>query len=403
MQFTELRNLSREIIREAFGFPKALTGSVDDVNRANAEANEVMFARWLLVPRLERIKQALNNDFLPLFGTAAKGLEFDYDNPVPDDRELASAELTARANAAKALADAGWEPAGVLSAVGLPEISYGAPAAVPEPAPSGRPARAFLGRSRTRGTADHPEPPDMAAAMAAVQASHDKALNALIAEWGPIQDAQTNALVGQVEQLVDAGDVDQLAAITAPTEQAQEALTASLKDVGGEAARQVTAEAAAQGAEVQPVPPPEDDLAAFAAVAVGLLAVGLAAAAAASAIRRAAPGASGRDVGQGVRADLGDLTDAALRDQLGAAVHRAQHAGRMATMRLAPTFAFYGSELNDANTCTYCREVDGRFLGDTLAQAEAEYPTGGYIRCEGRQRCRGHVVAVYRPKQTEES
>jgi HK97 family phage portal protein len=52
MEFTELRNVNREIIREAFGFPKPMLGSVDDVNRANAEAAAYVFAAWLIRPRL---------------------------------------------------------------------------------------------------------------------------------------------------------------------------------------------------------------------------------------------------------------------------------------------------------------------------------------------------------------
>jgi HK97 family phage portal protein len=128
MQFSELRAQNREVIREAFGFPKPLLGSVDDVNRANAEAGELVFSRWLIVPRLERIKAALNNDLLPLFGPTAAGLEFDYDNPVPDDRELAATELTARTAAAASLVNAGFDPGAVLSAVGLPAMPHARPA-----------------------------------------------------------------------------------------------------------------------------------------------------------------------------------------------------------------------------------------------------------------------------------
>lgn len=126
MQFAEMRGVSREIIREAFRFPTAMLGTVEDVNRANAEANEVVFARYLILPRLERIKQLLNGAFLPMFGSTGQGVEFDYANPVPEDRDLQARMLTAQADAAKALVDAGLDRAGVLNAVGLPEI----PAAV---------------------------------------------------------------------------------------------------------------------------------------------------------------------------------------------------------------------------------------------------------------------------------
>jgi HK97 family phage portal protein len=123
MQFTELRDVNREIIREAFGFPKPILGAVDDVNRANAEAADAVFARWLLKPRLSRTREILNTRLLPMYGATAQGLEFDYDNPVPEDREADANVLTARANAARTLIDAGLEPASVLAAVGLPDMA----------------------------------------------------------------------------------------------------------------------------------------------------------------------------------------------------------------------------------------------------------------------------------------
>jgi len=142
MQFAELRDVSREVIREAFGFPKPLLGSVDDVNRANAEAGEVVFARWLVKSRLERIKQALNAYLLPLFGSAASAVRFEYCNPVPPDRDADTNELTAKVNAAKQLIDAGGEPDSVLEALGLPDIAFGAPrqvASATTPPPNAQP------------------------------------------------------------------------------------------------------------------------------------------------------------------------------------------------------------------------------------------------------------------------
>jgi HK97 family phage portal protein len=136
MQFVELREVGREIIREAFGFPKPMTGAVDDVNRSNADAGAVMFARWLVVPDLEAVRDALNHRFLPLYGNTATGLEFDFVNPIPDDVESEAMQLTARADAAAKLRTAGWDPAGILSAVGLPEIPYAGPAATPAPTAS---------------------------------------------------------------------------------------------------------------------------------------------------------------------------------------------------------------------------------------------------------------------------
>jgi HK97 family phage portal protein len=132
MQFAELSQLNSEQIREAFGFPKPLLGTVTDVNRANAEAAEVVFARWVLVPLLERIKAALNNEFLPMFGTSGEGVEFDYCNPVPDDRSADARDRESKSLAAKTLIDSGVYGPEALDAVGMPPLSFGDPAADPD-------------------------------------------------------------------------------------------------------------------------------------------------------------------------------------------------------------------------------------------------------------------------------
>lgn len=127
LQFAELSQLNSEQIREAFGFPKPLLGTVTDVNRANAEAAEVVFARWILVPLLERIKQALNNEFLPLFGSTGEGVEFDYVNPVPDDRQADARDRESKTLAAKTLIDSGVFGPQALEAVGMPPLAFGDP------------------------------------------------------------------------------------------------------------------------------------------------------------------------------------------------------------------------------------------------------------------------------------
>ncbi|MFJ3923022.1 phage portal protein [Streptomyces sp. NPDC090022] len=128
MQFAELRAASSDVIRGAYGIPKFAVGDVEDVNRATADAAGAWFDSMLTVPRLERFKAALNFDVLPLFGATTADLEWDYENPVAEDRELAARELTAKAGAARTLVEAGFSPAAVLAAVGLPEIEA-APAA----------------------------------------------------------------------------------------------------------------------------------------------------------------------------------------------------------------------------------------------------------------------------------
>jgi HK97 family phage portal protein len=129
MQFAELRNVSRELIREGFGIHGHMLGLSQDVNKANAEAGEISFARWLVFPRAQRWKAMLNYRLLPMF--QADTVEFDHDRVVPEDREADDRERTSKANAAASLAGAGeWEPDDILQAVGLPPMT-----ALPEPRP----------------------------------------------------------------------------------------------------------------------------------------------------------------------------------------------------------------------------------------------------------------------------
>lgn len=140
MDFVNLRGLARDVVREAFRAPKVMLGVSDDVNRANAQTGQEVFAAWGTVPRLDRKKDVLNNRLLPMFGSTGTGVEFDYVNPVPANRELDQMELTAKTTAAVALIGIGFEPGEVLQMVGLPEMSMAelkqaAAPDPPEPAP----------------------------------------------------------------------------------------------------------------------------------------------------------------------------------------------------------------------------------------------------------------------------
>ena len=133
MQFVEMRNVSSKVIREAFGMPKFAVGDVEDVNRATAEAAKAWFAEELTVPRLERIRGALNNDFLPLFGKAGEELEFDFDSPVPADREAEGKDLVAKSTAVKTLIDTGFDGDEAREVCGLPPMKWEKPAPPPPP------------------------------------------------------------------------------------------------------------------------------------------------------------------------------------------------------------------------------------------------------------------------------
>ena len=137
MQFTELRSLSRDIIREAFRVHKSTLGQSDDVNRANAEAADYQLAKWNVEPTLERFRGALNSRLLPRYAANSPVL-FGFESPVPEDEAAENAELTAKTGAYKTLIDAGVDPMDAAMTCGLPPMKS-APKPKPAPVPPALP------------------------------------------------------------------------------------------------------------------------------------------------------------------------------------------------------------------------------------------------------------------------
>lgn len=123
MQFVELRNLPRELIREAFAFPKPMLGTVDDVNRANAEAGKEIMAENQTIPRLLDWKDQVNTFLLPQFANG-KSLELDFDDPTPINHEAADRERNSQSSSARNLVLAGYDPNDVADAMGLPAMKW---------------------------------------------------------------------------------------------------------------------------------------------------------------------------------------------------------------------------------------------------------------------------------------
>lgn len=123
MQFVQLRELPRELIREAFAFPKPMLGTVDDVNRANADAGKDIMAEGQTIPRLSLWKDQVNNFLLPMFANG-KQLEFDPDDPTPVNKEAVNAERNSQTAGARNLVLTGYHPDDVTEAMGLPQMRW---------------------------------------------------------------------------------------------------------------------------------------------------------------------------------------------------------------------------------------------------------------------------------------
>ncbi len=252
-----------------------------------------------------------------------------------------------------------------------------------------------------RNAADLPDPSHMAPALEAE-------LRRLVVDWDRISRAQKDELVALVEQIAADGRLDDLLDLRANTAEAQAALWRSMRELGHAAADQVVAEARAQGVTLGGVLPDTSTLADVAAVVVALLAAELVVSASRAAMQANGPDSTPQDVAAAVRRRLDSLSMANAEAQLGGALHGAMNAARIATMQAGPIASIYASEVMDRGTCKPCRRVDGKFLGtsDQMALVERSYPSGGYggfVDCEGGVRCRGTVVAVWRPQQVPEA
>lgn len=102
LPIVELRKFARDTVQQVFGIPPEVLGILESSNRATIEAAAFMFARWVLVPRLERIRIALQNQLVPMFD---ERLILEFESPVPDDKTF---QLDAAKAAPHALTRGEW-------------------------------------------------------------------------------------------------------------------------------------------------------------------------------------------------------------------------------------------------------------------------------------------------------
>lgn len=279
----------------------------------------------------------------------------------------------------------------IADRVGAPQPQPGAPAAPPAPA-------AAAGREKTRrapraaaGDVGHRQPTALeqqaGVDFAALQAARVAAAETLAADWAAVTQAQIDELVLQVAAASSPADLAQLSVQTTGATVLAEAMAA----MAAAGAQSAIDEAATQGQTLAaPVAADFADRAEALALMIGQQ---LAQSATAAAL---ATTGTGQEVAAAVRDHLEGLVGAALGQELDNAMHEAQSLGRMDAMEGWGNAArFYGSELLDANTCEPCRAEDETEY-QSLADARADYPLGGFAGCEGGRRCRGTVVAVAR-------
>lgn len=87
MDFVESRRFTRDEILAIFNVPKSMVGIVEDVNRANAQSNERIFAKNCIKPLADQIQNQLNKDLFKWVWY------FHFVNVVPIDTEQLTNDL----------------------------------------------------------------------------------------------------------------------------------------------------------------------------------------------------------------------------------------------------------------------------------------------------------------------
>lgn len=124
MQLVEQRQDNRDAILEGIQTSKVMLGAVDDVNRANSDGAEYIGSKGRLKPALEDLRDVANYQFLPKFGGPGKGVEFDFDNPVPDDKVADAQVDLSRSRGLQALVSVGYEPDDAAERMGFKGLKH---------------------------------------------------------------------------------------------------------------------------------------------------------------------------------------------------------------------------------------------------------------------------------------
>jgi phage portal protein BeeE len=86
MKLIELRKHERDIVMQTFGVSPEVFGVVENSNRATIDSADFLIAKHVLTPRLEVIREFLQQRLMPQYGDET--LIVDYDSPIDEDREF---------------------------------------------------------------------------------------------------------------------------------------------------------------------------------------------------------------------------------------------------------------------------------------------------------------------------
>ncbi len=151
MILTDVRKYSADQIRQAYGFPEFASGILENANRASSDAAARWYTSRMIVPRLDKIRDALNYRYLKRWGATGVDVEFAYSDPTPPDVESENDTRTSKTEAFATLRLAGVDPQDAAQVCGLPPMKVVAD-------PLAHRARDSAPNSGRRGSGDDDRP-----------------------------------------------------------------------------------------------------------------------------------------------------------------------------------------------------------------------------------------------------
>jgi HK97 family phage portal protein len=84
MQLVRLRQFERDMVMQVFGVSPEIFGVLESSNRATIEAADYLFSRWVLIPRLDYMRDVLQFRLMTKY---TDNLIIDFESPVKEDRD----------------------------------------------------------------------------------------------------------------------------------------------------------------------------------------------------------------------------------------------------------------------------------------------------------------------------
>jgi HK97 family phage portal protein len=158
MDLVALREWQRNIVQQVFGVPPEILGIVENSNRATIESSDYLFAKWVIAPRNDFLRDELQTFLVPQFSDGER-LVLQIETAIPEDKAFRLAVHTATpwaftADEHRALADAPPLPDGGGGVFSVPFTNLFVEDLADTSAPAPAPVRGVRAKALTAADID---------------------------------------------------------------------------------------------------------------------------------------------------------------------------------------------------------------------------------------------------------